>query len=167
MDAAQRAKKIKLLLMDCDGVLTDGRLFVSASGEDFKVFHVRDGQGQVSRHRAGFASGIISGRGAAEIIQRRADEVGVRFVRVRSQDKTQDVVEIADELGIDLDEIAFIGDDIGEVGAFRIVGLGIAVRDATKALKEVAHMRTKKRGGEGAVREAIEFILEAKGMPQP
>ena len=78
--------------MDCDGVLTDGRLFISVGGETIKVFHVRDGQGLALWHAAGFESGIISGRGAGDIVQHRADELGVRFVRVKSPDKTQDVV---------------------------------------------------------------------------
>ncbi|MEO8043203.1 MAG: hypothetical protein ABI646_11375, partial [Acidobacteriota bacterium] len=82
--------EIKLLLMDCDGVLTDGRLYFSARGEEMKVFDVRDGQGIVSWHRAGFKSGIISGRGAAEIIQRRAEELGIEFVRTTSADKVKD-----------------------------------------------------------------------------
>jgi 3-deoxy-D-manno-octulosonate 8-phosphate phosphatase (KDO 8-P phosphatase) len=83
MDISERARKTKLLLMDCDGVLTDGRLFMSVGGESMKVFDVRDGQGLALWHAAGFESGIISGRGAGDIVHHRADELGVRFVRLK------------------------------------------------------------------------------------
>jgi 3-deoxy-D-manno-octulosonate 8-phosphate phosphatase (KDO 8-P phosphatase) len=162
MDISERARKIKLLLMDCDGVLTDGRLFISAEGESMKVFDVRDGQGLALWHAAGFDSGIISGRGAEDIIRNRAGELGVRFVRVKSPDKTQDIIEIAEELGLDLGEVAFVGDDIGDLEAVKMVGLGIAVRDAVSELKRAVQYKTKKRGGRGAVREVVELLLNSK-----
>ena len=150
--------------MDCDGVLTDGRLFISVGGETVKVFDVRDGQGLSLWHAAGFESGIISGRGAGDIIRHRANEIGVRFVRVKSLDKTQDVVEIIEELGLNLEEVAFVGDDVGDLEAVKMVGLGIAVRDAVIELKRAAHYKTKKRGGRGAVREVVELLLKAKAV---
>ena len=83
-EIVERAKKIKLLLMDCDGVLTDGRLYYTESGEQMKVFNVRDGQGIVSWHKAGFQSGIISGRDAQKILEARANELGMRYIKARS-----------------------------------------------------------------------------------
>src|SRR5215207_4924325 len=85
-----RARKIKLLLMDCDGVLTDGRLYFSENGEALKVFHVRDGQGLALWHKAGFQSGIITGRDAEKIIRNRATELGIHYIKTRSQDKAKD-----------------------------------------------------------------------------
>lgn len=162
MDVTQLAKRVKLLLMDCDGVLTDGKLFLSNSGEALKVFNVRDGQGLVLWHEAGFASGIISSRGAADIVKRRADELGVRFVRTKSQDKAQDVVDIADELGIKLDQVAYVGDDLGDLHAMSIVGLPIAVNDAVKVVAAMACYKTRKKGGRGAIREVVDMLLKAK-----
>ncbi|HVF30062.1 MAG TPA: HAD hydrolase family protein [Pyrinomonadaceae bacterium] len=154
--------KIKLLLMDCDGVLTDGRLYFSASGEEMKVFDVRDGQGIVSWHKAGNKSGIISGRGAGEIIRRRADELGIEFVKVSSADKVKDCEEILASLGFGLDQVAFIGDDIGDIEVMKRVGLAVAVGDGVDAAKKVASYVTKAPGGRGAVREVIDMILDVQ-----
>ena len=145
--------------MDCDGVLTDGRLYFSASGEEMKVFDVRDGQGIVSWHKAGFKSGIISGRGSREIIQRRADELGIEFVRTSSSDKVKDCEEIAASIGVDLSDVAFIGDDLGDIGVMRRVGFSVAVADAVSEVQEVASHVTHARGGRGAVREVIDLLL--------
>jgi 3-deoxy-D-manno-octulosonate 8-phosphate phosphatase (KDO 8-P phosphatase) len=145
--------------MDCDGVLTDGRLYFSASGEEMKVFDMRDGQGIVSWHKAGFKSGIISGRGAGEIIRRRASELGIEFVRVTSADKIKDFEEIIASLGIGPESVAYIGDDIGDIELMKRVGLAVAVADAVEDAKEVAAYVTKARGGRGAVREVIEMLL--------
>src|SRR4051794_419896 len=101
MKVIERAKKIKLLLMDCDGVLTDGRLYYSNIGESLKVFHVRDGQGIVMWHRAGFESGIITGR-KSEIVIKRANELGMSYIKVNSQDKVSDFTEIYRISGVNL-----------------------------------------------------------------
>ena len=145
--------------MDCDGVLTDGRLYFSARGEEMKVFDVRDGQGIVLWHKAGHRSGIVSGRGAGEIIRRRAEELGIEFVRVDSSDKVKDCEEIAASLGLTLNETAFIGDDIGDVGIMKRVGVAFAVADAAEQAKAVASYVTKAAGGRGAVREVVEVLL--------
>jgi 3-deoxy-D-manno-octulosonate 8-phosphate phosphatase (KDO 8-P phosphatase) len=150
---------IQLLLMDCDGVLTDGRLYFSSRGEEMKVFDVRDGQGIVSWHRAGFKSGIISGRGASEIINKRAEELGVEFVRTSSPDKIRDLNEIVEELGLSFDEVAFIGDDIGDVEVMKSVGFAVAVADAVEETKSVAAYVTSANGGRGAVREVVDMLL--------
>ena len=153
---------INLLLMDCDGVLTDGRLYFSASGEAMKVFDVRDGQGIVSWHRAGFKSGIISGRGAGEIIQKRADELGIEFVRVGSSDKVGHCEEIISSLGIGRENVAYIGDDIGDMELMKYVGFSVAVADAIPQAKAVARYITNAKGGRGAVREVIDMLLSSE-----
>ena len=158
----QRTRKIKLLLMDCDGVLTDGRLYFSENGEALKVFDTKDGQGLVSWHRAGFSSGIITGRGSENIIRLRAEELGIRFVRANSADKLDEFEDIISELGITAEETAFIGDDIGDLGLLGKVGLSIGVADsADEVLSAVMHV-TKAKGGRGAVREVIDLLLKAK-----
>jgi len=151
--------KIQLLLMDCDGVLTDGRLYFSSRGEEMKVFDVRDGQGIVSWHRAGFKSGIISGRGASEIINKRAEELGIAFVRTSSPDKVRDLEAIVEELGLAMNEVAFIGDDIGDIDVMKRVGFAVAVADAVDETKAVAAYVTTAKGGRGAVREVVDMLL--------
>ncbi len=164
IDAAivSRARNIKLLLMDCDGVLTDGRLYFSECGEEMKVFHVRDGQGLVMWHQAGFHSGIITGRDAETIIRKRSDELGIKYVKANSDDKIRDFEEIIAEAGVSPDETAFVGDDIGDLGLLGKVGLSIAVADAVdEVLANVAYV-TKAKGGCGAVREVTDFLLRSK-----
>ena len=153
---------IRLILMDCDGVLTDGCLYFSKDGEVMKVFNVRDGQGIVSWHKAGFQSGIISGRDAEEIIRARAEELGMKYVRARSKDKVQDLQDIASDAGVNLVEVAFIGDDIGDIEIMKLVGFSAAVGDAVENVKAIASYTTNARGGLGAVREVIDLLLSAK-----
>jgi 3-deoxy-D-manno-octulosonate 8-phosphate phosphatase (KDO 8-P phosphatase) len=157
------ARQIKLLLMDCDGVLTDGRLYFTEKGEAMKVFNVRDGQGLALWHRAGFRSGIISGRDAAAIIKARADELGIHYVVTGSIDKVADLEAIIAEAGVTPDETAFVGDDVGDIEIMKRVGLGIAVADAELEVLDVGDLVTAKKGGKGAIREAIEIMLAAKG----
>lgn len=148
--------------MDCDGVLTDGRLYFSERGEELKVFHVRDGQGLAMWHKAGFKSGIISGRDAGPIIQKRADELGIDYVRTGSRDKIRDFEEIIADAGVSAEEVAFVGDDVGDIDLMKAVGLAVAVLDAMPEVKEAAHLVTEKSGGYGAVREVTDLLLGAK-----
>ena len=154
--------EIQLLLMDCDGVLTDGRLYFSSRGEEMKVFDARDGQGIVLWHKAGFKSGIISGRGAGEIIQRRADELGIEFVRVSTADKIAAFEEIISSLGIEESNVAYIGDDVGDIELMKRVGFSVAVADAVEEAKAAATHVTRAGGGRGAVREVVDLLLSEK-----
>ena len=121
------ARGIKLLLMDCDGVLTDGRLYFSAAGEELKVFDVKDGQGLVSWRKAGFSSGIISGR-KSEIVEMRARELGIGFVHQGVEDKLIAFLAILAEAAVsDPMQVAYIGDDIGDIPLMKKVGLAVAV----------------------------------------
>jgi 3-deoxy-D-manno-octulosonate 8-phosphate phosphatase (KDO 8-P phosphatase) len=157
----KHAKRIKLLLMDCDGVLTDGRIWLTADGEEQKAFHVRDGQGIVLLHRAGVQTGIISGRASAAT-ERRARELGMTFLRQGVTDKVLVLEEVLREAGISPDQCAYIGDDVGDIEIMRRVGLAVAVADAADAAKHVAHFVTTAAGGKGAVREVCEAILQAR-----
>ncbi len=161
MQVKDRARKIKLLLMDCDGVMTDGRLYFSERGEELKVFHVRDGQGLVIWHKAGFRSGIISGRDS-KIVELRAKQLGIEFIWQGRKEKISAFHEIVAAAGVLPEEIAFIGDDTPDAEVFPFVGLAVAVSDAHDAVKAVAHYVTRVDGGRGAIREMIDLLLEAK-----
>lgn len=150
---------IKLLLMDCDGVLTDGRLYYSSSGEELKAFHVRDGHAIVEWHRAGNRSGIISGR-SSKAVETRARELGIEFVYQGVTDKVAALNEILKAAGVDASEAAFIGDDIPDIKVMEAVGFSVAVGDAAADVKQIADLVTEAVGGRGAVREAVEHLLK-------
>lgn len=161
-EVLQRARKIKLLLMDCDGVLTDGRLYFTESGETMKVFHVRDGQGLALWHKAGFRSGIITGRDSKKILETRATELGIHYIKARSQNKAKDFEDILQSENIFADEVAFIGDDVGDLTLLKKVGFAVAVADAVSELLPHVHYKTEAQGGFGAVRELIDLLLYTK-----
>jgi 3-deoxy-D-manno-octulosonate 8-phosphate phosphatase (KDO 8-P phosphatase) len=161
-DVQSRAARIKLLLMDCDGVLTDGRLWVLEDNDDQKAFHSRDGFGIELLHRAGLESGVISGR-TSTALARRAHWLGMKYVRQGCEDKDQAFAEILTEAGLTNTEVAFAGDDLNDVALMLKSGLGIAVADAATEVREHAHYVTQARGGHGAVREIIELILKSQG----
>jgi 3-deoxy-D-manno-octulosonate 8-phosphate phosphatase (KDO 8-P phosphatase) len=160
-DVEERAAKIKLLLMDCDGVLTDGRLYFTENGEEMKVFNVKDGQGIANWHEKGFISGIISGR-SSKMVEKRASELGIKFIRQGSKDKIADFEDIMNKSGLIAEEIAYIGDDLPDIHLLKLVGLGIAVADSSELLFEVSHVKTNNDGGYGAVREVTDLILKIK-----
>lgn len=160
-DLTERLERITLLLMDCDGVLTDGRLYFSAGGEELKVFDVKDGQGLVMWHQAGFRSGIISGRNSS-IVDVRARQLGIEFVHQGSSEKLAAFEKIITDVGVSPDEVAFIGDDLPDAHLMPRVGLAVAVADAHISAKSAAHLVTANPGGRGAVRELIDLILKAK-----
>lgn len=156
-----RAAKIKLLIMDCDGVLTDGRLYFGASGEELKVFHARDGQGIVDWHKAGFRSGIISGRNSP-IVAMRAKQLGIEFVFQGRKEKVSALNELILAAGVIREEVAFIGDDTPDMEVFPFIGLAVAVADAHPAVLAAAQYTTKAKGGCGAVRELIDLLIDSK-----
>lgn len=157
----ERAGKIKLLLMDCDGVLTDGRLYFTEKGEELKVFHVRDGQGLVMWHAAGFRSGIVSGRNS-KIVERRAAELGIEYVKIGSKNKEKNCLEILASASVGWEETAYIGDDLPDIVLLEKVGFAVAVADAVSEVFTYAHFVTNAKGGFGAVREVTDLLLKAK-----
>jgi 3-deoxy-D-manno-octulosonate 8-phosphate phosphatase (KDO 8-P phosphatase) len=162
MDAIlERARHIRLLVLDVDGVLTDGRLHLSPLGEEFKVFHVRDGSGLVAVQRAGVTVAIVSGRDSAAV-SRRAEELGIRHVHQGVADKGAELERLMSELGCAAAETACVGDDTPDAPMLSRAGLAIAVADAHPALIEVAHWVTKAKGGRGAVREVCDLLLSAR-----
>jgi 3-deoxy-D-manno-octulosonate 8-phosphate phosphatase (KDO 8-P phosphatase) len=162
-DIERRASHIKLLLMDCDGVLTDGRLWLTEDGDEQKSFNTKDGLGLDLLHRAGLKSGVISGR-TSKPLARRARELGVEFVRQGDPNKVEAFEEVLRLAGVEEDEVAFIGDDLTDIPLMQRAELAVAVADAVEETRSVAHYVTRAEGGRGAAREVIEMILKSQGL---
>ena len=160
-EVEQRAKRIKLLLMDCDGVLTDGRIWLFENGEEQKGFHTRDGLGIDLLHRAGLQSGIISGR-TSSAVETRARTLGMSFIVQGHENKVQAFADILAQANVTNIEVAYIGDDLNDIPLIVQSGLGVAVADAALETRERAHYVTEALGGFGAVREVIELILKSQ-----
>ncbi len=159
------ARGIKLLILDVDGVLTDGSIILDNGGNELKAFHVRDGHGIKMLNRAGVAIAIITGR-ESEVVERRARELGIRDVFQGRRSKLAAFETLLGRYGIRPDEVAYVGDDIIDAPVMARVGLPVAVGDADDATKKFAVLVTKQPGGRGAVREVTDFILKAKGLWQ-
>ena len=157
-----KAKKIKLLLLDVDGVLTDGRIILDNQGNEYKAFYVRDGHGIKLAQKAGIMVGIITGR-ISEVVNVRARELGIQEVHQGAHEKIAVYDALLSKYGFRDDEVAYIGDDIVDSDIFKRVGIAAAVADADPAVKPQANMVTKAAGGRGAVREVINLILKSQG----
>jgi 3-deoxy-D-manno-octulosonate 8-phosphate phosphatase (KDO 8-P phosphatase) len=160
-DVIARARKIRLLVMDVDGVLTDGRMGLSDSGEELKMFHTHDGIGLNLAHRAGLRTAMITGE-TSPIAKTRGAKLGVETVILGARRKGVEVEALLRQAGLPAAGLAYIGDDLLDVPALQRAGLAIAVADAVPDVKAVAHLVTKSPGGHGAVREAVELILRAQ-----
>ncbi len=152
-------RKIDLLVMDVDGVLTDGRITYSDAGAELKSFHVRDGAGMKYWKRSGRKLAIITGRGGPAV-QRRADELDVDAMRMNAKDKLPALLEVLEELSIPADRTAVIGDDLTDLPMLRRCALSVAVADAVAEVRQAVDCVTDLPGGAGAVRETIEYILK-------
>ena len=149
--------------MDVDGVLTDGRLYYTERGEEIKVFNVKDGLGIKLLQMAGIPSGVISGR-KSKALEKRLLELGIDEIHMGYNEKLGVVEEILRERGLSYENVAYIGDDYVDISILKRVGFPIAVQDAHPVVKKHAIYTTNAKGGEGAVREAIEFILNLTGF---
>lgn len=152
------AQKIKLLLLDVDGVLTDGRLYYGNSGEEMKAFDIQDGLGIKLLQRGGIKVGIITGR-TSSLLKRRAQELDIQPLIQGREDKLTALNELLENMDINLEQIAFVGDDLPDLAVLRRVGLGITPANGNHILASQALWQTKKSGGNGAVREVAELIL--------
>ncbi|MCI0469285.1 MAG: 3-deoxy-manno-octulosonate-8-phosphatase KdsC [Nitrospirae bacterium] len=159
---AEIAKNIKLLILDVDGVLTDGSIILDNEGNEFKAFHVRDGHGIRMLAKAGIVVAIITGR-HSKVVERRAHELGITEVYQKCYIKSIAYEHLIEKLGISDNEVAYIGDDIVDIPIFKRVALSVAVADAVEEAKANAVLITMNRGGRGAVREVCELILKANG----
>lgn len=159
---AAAAAKIRLLVLDVDGVLTDGRLYFGPEGEALKTFNIRDGLGIKLLRDAGIDTAIITGR-RSPMVARRAADLGISRVVQGREDKLVALDELRAELGVDYSQIAYIGDDLPDLAAIRKVGLGMTVANGDAYVARHVAWQTHCSGGEGAVREAAEMILRARG----
>lgn len=158
----ERARRIKLLMLDVDGVLTDGRLYFSNSGDELKTFSTLDGHGIKLLQRSGIKVGIITGR-KSELVAKRARELGIELLIQGREDKWTALQEILAIEHFEREEIAFMGDDWPDLAVMSRVGLALTVSHAHPSVVERAHWQSQFRGGEGAVREACELIMHAQG----
>jgi len=160
---SSKLKKIKLLLLDVDGVLTDGGIIYNDNGTETKVFNVKDGLGIKLLMDAGIHLGIVTGR-RSNALYSRCKDLGIKLIYDGVGNKIDVLDALMDQTGVSAEEVAFIGDDLPDLGLMKMIGLSIAVGDANKTILDNADMVTSAKGGDGAVREACEAILKAKGL---
>lgn len=157
------AEKIKLLVLDVDGVLTDGRIILDGGDNELKSFHVRDGHGIRMLIRAGINVALITGR-HSKVVARRAKELGIKEIFQKCHDKKIAYRQLAEKYSLLDSEIAYVGDDIVDISVLKMCGFPVAVSDAEDEVKSSVRMITKRCGGRGAVREVCDFLLRAKGL---
>jgi 3-deoxy-D-manno-octulosonate 8-phosphate phosphatase (KDO 8-P phosphatase) len=160
-----KAKKIKLLLLDVDGVMTDGTIILDNQGNELKAFHVRDGHGIKVAQRAGIMIGIITGR-KSEVVNLRARELGIEEVHQGAHDKIAVYEALIKKYGLRDDEIAYLGDDIVDLDVLARVGLAATVADSDPSVRPHVDLITKTEGGRGAVRELINLLLKYRDEPR-
>ena len=152
-----------MVVLDVDGVLTDGRLIFSQTGEELKFFHSHDGLGISLLHKAGIKTAIITGR-KSQIVKLRANELKIKDVYQNCKNKITSLEKIMIKHKISLAEIAYIGDDINDIGVLSVVALPCTVLNASAEVKEIAKLVSEKDGGKGAVREIVEYILKSQNI---
>jgi 3-deoxy-D-manno-octulosonate 8-phosphate phosphatase (KDO 8-P phosphatase) len=158
----KRAQRVKLLLLDVDGVLTDGGIVIDDRGGEIKRFDVRDGQGIRLLMEAGVEVGLMTGRSSG-VVRRRAKELGIRILYQNVVDKLKVYEKIKRRIGVVDREVAYVGDDVMDLPLLSRVGLAVAVRGAWEGLRSKVHYVSAREGGRGAVREVVELILHAQG----
>ena len=158
-----KLKHIRLLLLDVDGVLTDGSIIYNDDGSETKIFNAKDGLGLKLAMSAGIEVAIVTGR-RSKALHHRCDNLGIRYLFDGVADKAKMLAEIVAQTGIDPEQAAFVGDDLPDLPLMRRVGLAIAVADAHDIIRDNAHWTTSAPGGSGAVREVCEALLTAKGL---
>jgi 3-deoxy-D-manno-octulosonate 8-phosphate phosphatase (KDO 8-P phosphatase) len=157
------ARSLRLAIFDVDGVMTDGRLYIGANGEEMKAFHTLDGHGLKTLAAQGVELAILSGR-RARCVELRAAELGIRHVIQGAGDKLPAYEALLAQLGVAAHETSYMGDDVVDVPVLERCGLAISVPDAPAQVKRVAHLVTRRPGGFGAVREACDLIVRARGQ---
>lgn len=161
-DEVRLLERIKVLALDVDGVLTDGKVYYDNSGQEARAFYVPDGAGLVYWHRAGRGSALISGR-QSKLVEMRAQELRIGLVLQGRSRKSEALDEVLAHFGVQAAEVAYMGDDLLDLPVLRRVGYPVAVANACGEVLQVARHVTQRRGGEGAVRELIERLLLAQG----
>jgi 3-deoxy-D-manno-octulosonate 8-phosphate phosphatase (KDO 8-P phosphatase) len=158
----ERARQIKLVIFDIDGVLTNGSLFIGDDGQEYKAFNSRDGHGMKMLQSSGVDIAIITGR-TSEVVKHRVRDLGIKYVYQGQHDKTQAFEHLLERLNIERAQIAYVGDDVVDLPVMGQVGLAIAVQDAHPFVVKHAHWQTPSAGGCGAGRDVCEMLMEAQG----
>ncbi|HXC39260.1 MAG TPA: phenylphosphate carboxylase subunit delta [Burkholderiales bacterium] len=161
-DAAARARALRLMIFDVDGVLTDGRLYMGESGEELKAFHVRDGLGLQLLRDAGLEVALLTSR-RSDLVARRAAELGIRQVRQGVADKRSGFRELLATCKVDAAAAGYMGDDLVDLSVLTACGFAASVAEAPQAVRDRVHYVSRLAGGQGAVREVCEFVLQAQG----
>jgi 3-deoxy-D-manno-octulosonate 8-phosphate phosphatase (KDO 8-P phosphatase) len=156
-----KAIKIKMILLDVDGVMTNGQILLTPQGEELKFFSIHDGYGMVSAIKAGIRLGIISGR-SSQAIKLRCDELKITDLYMGTMEKLPILNEILEKYSLHPDEVSYVGDDVPDLPVLRKVGFSVAPQNAHDDVKKEVDLVLKKNGGDGAVREIIDFILSAR-----
>ena len=163
LDILEKAKQIRLVVFDVDGVLTDGSLYVGDDGEEYKAFNSKDGHGMVMLQHHGVKIAIITGR-VSKVVEHRMSELGIQHVFQGRKEKLPAFRELLDLLEISARNTAYVGDDVVDLPVMTQVGLAIGVQDAHPLVKRHAHWLTASPGGKGAAREVCEMIMDAQGV---
>jgi 3-deoxy-D-manno-octulosonate 8-phosphate phosphatase (KDO 8-P phosphatase) len=158
----EKLKKIKMLILDVDGVMTDGRIIMDDTGRETKNFNVRDGHGLKVLQRFGVKVAILTGR-KSKVVEHRAKDLEIKYVYQKVYNKKEVFQSILKKQKLTADEVAFIGDDIVDIPVLKMVGFSVAVADALDVVKKSVNYVTENQGGNGAVREICEMILKAQG----
>lgn len=158
----QRLKNVKLLILDVDGVLTNGQIILDHQGKEIKIFDVQDGFSIVVFHRMGYKVAIISAR-ASDAVLARAKDLKIEKIYQDARPKINAYQQLLSEMNLKDHEVCFVGDDLPDVEILRKVGVAVSVANAVKEVKSAAHYVTRRQGGQGAVREIIELILKTQG----
>lgn len=157
----ERAKKIKLVVFDVDGVLTDGSLFYGDNGEEYKAFYAKDGLGMKLLMRSGVQIGIITARNS-QLVKHRMDSLGIEHLYQGRLDKLNAFNDLIKKLNLSYEQSSFVGDDVVDLPVMNKVGLSITVKDAHPLVKEQAHWQTPLDGGRGAARNVCELIMQSQ-----
>ena len=161
-DILERARNVRLVIFDVDGVLTDGSLFLGDDGQEYKAFNSRDGHGMTMLQQTGVKLAVITGR-TSEVVRIRMESLGVEHVYQGRRDKVPAYQDLKRNTGLTDDRIAYVGDDVVDLPVMRRVGFSIAVADAHPLVQQHAHWQTRSPGGRGAGRDVCELIMEAQG----
>ncbi len=161
-DVLEKASRIRLVIFDVDGVLTDGNLYLGNSGEELKTFNIKDGLGIKLLMRSGVEVGVITGR-SSKLVAQRMQSLGVRHIYQGQHEKLPAYRDLLAKLGLESGQVAYVGDDLIDLPLMRRVGFAVAVADAHSLVKQQAHWQTPAAGGRGAVREVCELLMKAQG----
>ena len=156
-------KDIRILVLDVDGTLTDGKIYVDDKDNSFKAFNVKDGFALVNWLKLGGEVAILTGK-KSNIVEKRAKELGIKYIIQGSKNKKQDLKNLLKELNITFENVAYMGDDLNDLGVMKSVGFSACPKDSVQEVLEITNFISSKNGGDGAVREFLEHIMKKNGM---